>query len=265
VINQENILEISNITKIFSDEHGTKRKVLEGISFTVPVSSPKITSIIAPFGAGKSTLFKIIAGIETATKGEVILKKEKYLQPNGKIVLIPERSSTLPWLNVRKNIELLYRLETCRKNNGSHDINELIALVGLSGYENHYPYNSSFGFRFRISLARALLLNPIVLLLDDCFRKMDVATREEIYNLLEFVSKKVDTHFLLATTNIIEAIRLSGRILLMSKAPGRIYKEIYVTDEHITDYNDSRFNKYRQSIEKAFSEEKQLGSINFSI
>jgi NitT/TauT family transport system ATP-binding protein len=265
VISQDNLLEISDISKIFSDEYGTKRKVLENITFAIPVSTPKLTSIIAPFRAGKSTILKIIAGIESPTKGEVILKKEKYLRPNGKIVLIPEESASLPWLNVRKNIELVYRLETCRKNNGSYDINDLIALVGLSGYENHYPNNSSFGFRFRINLARALLLNPIVLLLDDCFRKMDAATREEIYNLLEFVSKKVDAHFLFTTTNIIEAIRLSGRILLMSRAPGRIYKEISVTDEHITDYNDSRFNKYRQLIEKAFSEEKQLGSINFSI
>ena len=256
--NTETLLELSDITKIFSDEYGTKRKVLENITFAIPLSTSKITSIIAPFRAGKSTLLKIIAGIETATNGEVILKKEKYLRPNGKIVLIPEKSVSLPWLNVRENIELANRLETCRKSNGDYDTNDLITLVGLSGYENHFPHNHSFGFRFRISLARALLFNPLVLLLDDCFRKMDAATREEIYNLLEYVSKKVDAHFLIATTNIIEAVRLSEKIFLMSKAPGRIYKEITLTDEFIRDYNDSRFNKYRQIIEKAFSEEKQI-------
>ena len=217
------------------------------------------------FGGGKSTLLKIIAGVLKPTKGDVILSGEKYLQTNGKIVLIPEKSASLPWLNVNKNIELACRLETCRKNTGSQDIKDLVALVGLTGYENHYPHNDSFGFRFRISLARALLFNPLVLLLDDCFKKMDAAVREETYNLLESVSKEVDTHFLLATTNILEAVRLSGRIFLMSKAPGRIYKEIPVSEEFISDYRDKRFIHYRKLIEEAYVEEKQLGSINFSI
>jgi ABC-type nitrate/sulfonate/bicarbonate transport system ATPase subunit len=265
VIGQNILLELSDITKIFSDIYGTKRIVLENISFKIPDSSHKITSVLASFGGGKSTLLSIIAGVSMPTKGEVFLKGEKYLQPEGKIVLIPEKSVSLPWLNVIKNIQLASRLETCRKNKGNYDVSDLIALVGLSGYENHYPHNESFGFRFRISLARALQFNPLVLLLDDCFKKMDAATREEIYNLLESVSEKVDTHFLLATTNVMEAIRLSGKIFLMSKSPGKIYKEISISEDFIKDYNDMRFIEYRKLIEEAYVEEKQLGSINFSI
>ena len=118
--NTNNLLEVSGVTKIFADEYGTKKKILENISFIIPGSLPKITSILASFGGGKSTLLKIIAGVLKPTKGDVILSGEKYLQTNGKIVLIPEKSASLPWLNVRENIELACGLETCIKNDRSY-------------------------------------------------------------------------------------------------------------------------------------------------
>ncbi len=260
-----NILELRSVTKVFSDNYGTKKKVLEEISFNIPADSPKITSILASFGGGKSTLLKLIAGIEKTDSGEVILNGGKYLQPNGKIVLIPEKSASLPWLNVIKNIELAAGLETCGKREISYEINDLIRLVGLSGYENHYPHNKSFGFRFRISLARALLFSPVVLLLDDCFKKMDQTTREEIYSLVYEISIKTGIHFLIATTNVSEALRLSGRILMMSKDPAKIYKEIEVPEELISDYKSEKFTEYRKKIESAFNNENQPGIINFSI
>ncbi len=259
------ILELSGITKIFTDEFGVKKKVLENISFTIAESGSKITSILASFGGGKSTLLKVIAGVENPTSGGVFLGGEKYLRAKGKIVLIPEKSTSLPWLNVRENIELGSRLEYCRMNSESYEINDLISLVGLTGYENHYPHNQSFGFRFRISLARALLFNPVVLLLDDCFKKMDATTREEIYSLIKLVSEKVDSRFIIATTNIIEAIKLSGKILMMSKNPAKIYKEISISEKLTGNTEDEKFIEYRRLIENAYNEEKQPGTINFSI
>ncbi len=264
--NDINILELSGVTKIFDDEFGTKRKILENINLIIPSKSGKILSILASFGGGKSTLLKIIAGVEKPSAGTVILKGEKYLQPAGKIVLIPEKSASLPWLNVRENIELACGLETCGKNDrGGYETGDLISLVGLTGYENHYPHNDSFGFRFRISIARALILNPVVLLLDDCFKKMDAATREETYSLIYDISKKVDSYFLLATTNVLEALRLSGRIFLMSKNPGKIYREIEISGDFISDFKNQKFYEYRKLIEEAYNKENQLGTINFSI
>ena len=259
------ILELRSVTKTFSDDYGTKKKVLEDISLNISGDSPKITSVFATLGGGKSTLLRLIAGIEKPDSGEVILNGGKYLQPEGKIVLIPEKSASLPWLNVIKNIELAYRLETCGKNGRRYEINDLISLVGLSGYENHYPHNDSFGFRFRISLARALLFNPVVLLLDDCFKKMDTVSREEIYSLVYDISRKIDTYFLIATTNISEAVRLSGKVLMMSKDPAKIYSEINVPEEFITDYKNDIFAGYRRKIEEAFNNENVSGIINFSI
>ncbi len=199
------------------------------------------------------------------TSGEIILRGEKYLQASGKIVLIPEKSSSLPWLNVINNIELACRLETCGKNNNGYTIKDMIGLTGLSGYENHFPHNLSFGFRFRISIARALMFNPIVLLLDDCFKKMDADAREEMYGLICEISREVDTHFLLATTNVTEALRLSGSIFLMSKEPAKIYGKFEIPGEFINDYKNEKFVEYRRLIEKAYYQENQLGTMNFSI
>ncbi len=259
------ILRLSGITKIFSDDYGTKKKVLEDVSFTIPAGSPKIASILASFGSGKSTLFKIISCVEKPTSGEVILGGEKYLQAAGKIVLIPENSSSLPWLNVRNNIELACRLETCGKKDNGISIKDMIGLSGLSGYENHFPHNLSSGFRFRISIARALMFNPFVLLLDDCFKKMDADAREEMYSLICEISQKVDTHFLLATTNVTEALRLSGTIFLMSKEPAKIYSKFEIPGEFINDYKNEKFIEYRRLIEETYNKENQQGTMNFSI
>ncbi len=263
--NDVNIFELRNVTKVFSDDFGVKKKVLEDVSFTISMGAPKITSILASFGGGKSTLLKLMSGIEKPDSGEVILNGGKYLQPDGKIVLIPEKSASLPWLNVIKNIELACGLETCGKIDRRYEINDLISLVGLSGYENHYPHNGSFGFRFRISLARALMFNPVVLLLDDCFKKMDQTAREEIYTLVYEISKKTDTYFLISTTNVSEAVRLSGRVLMMSKDPARIYNDINIPEDFILDYKSPMFIDYRRKIEDAFNKENQPGIINFSI
>ena len=215
---RETILSVKDISKTRIDSFGVRNKILDNISFEINETSPKFLSILASFGGGKTTLFKILAGLEKPSSGDVILKGEKYLQPNGKIVLIPENSSSFPWLNVKENIELACRLENCGIKVGSSEINDLITLVGLTGYENHYPHNNSIGFRFRISLARALLFNPVVLLLDDCFKKMDKTTKDEIFKLLQFISGQVNTRFLFTTTNIIESVSLAGKILLLGNS-----------------------------------------------
>lgn len=260
-----NILELSGISKTFSDNYGTRKNVIDNISLKIGTNAPKISSILASFGGGKSTLFKIIAGAEKPDSGVVFLKGEKYLRANGKIVLIPENPASLPWLNVRKNIELVYRLDTCRKKGGNPEIDDLINLVGLSGYENHFPHNNSAGFRFRICIARALLFDPVVLLLDDCFKKMDAATREEMYVLVHEISKKLDSYFLLATTNVSEALRLSGRVFLMSKSPARIYNEFEISGDFFQDYKNERFIEYRRKIEEAYMIENKQETMNFSI
>ena len=245
-----NSLKLENISKYFPKHAGAKLNVLEDINLSVDNSEKgeNFVSILASFESGKSTLLKIISALEKPDSGKVLLGNEVYDNPTGKIVLIPERSSSFPWLNVEQNISFA-------KENKIIQSKELIDAVGLTGYENHYPHNKSLGFRFRISLARALAANPDYILLDDPFRRMNSETKDEIYELLRNVLVNFDVAFILATTNISEAIYLSKKIYLMKKNPGKIIEEIQLgskTSKVKGLSGKERFMSLRNEIEKSF-------------
>jgi len=256
------LLKLESIGKSFPSEAGLTIRVLENINFDIPVSNKgTITSILAPFGSGKSTLLKIISGIIEQSSGNIFFNNSDRKK---RIPLIPEKPSSFPWLNVKQNIEFGLNLTEEKK----YDKQELISLVGLEGYENHFPDDKSLGFRFRISLARAAALNPSFILIDDSFKQMNNESKKEIYILLDEISSNQKQNFILATTNLIEAIQLSGKILLMSKKPGRIIKEIEIDKRDKTQLNyhkSEKFTMLKNEIEAAFEAVESLPTINYSL
>ncbi len=227
-MNQDkNLLSVNNLTKFFEGLHGSKIHVLDNINFSIKANSNEgnVNSILAPFEAGKSTLLKIISGVISYNSGEVILENNNInnIKPND-IVLIPEEPSSFPWLNVKDNI--LFAEKIISKNISEVDLKNIIDLVGLTGYENHTAHESSLGFRFRISLARAIACQPKIILIDDSFKRMKIEIRNEMNGLIKNVAEKLNMNFLLATTNIKEAISISDKIFLMEGKPGKIVKEI---------------------------------------
>ena len=243
-------LELQNVSKYFIGPAGSKFNVLEDISFLIetPDDKSNFISILASFASGKTTLLKIISALEKPDSGKVLLMKEPYIISSGKIPYIPEKPSSFPWLNVEQNINFV-------SENKTNDLKELIDSVGLTGYENHHPHNESTGFRFRISLARALAVNPNFILLDDPFKRMSSITKDEIYELLRLIQEKFKVSFILATTNIAEAVYLSNKIFLMKKNPGKIIEEIKLDAETLGKKglnSHDRFISLRNEIEKSF-------------
>ncbi len=214
------ILKVKNISKDFVDEFGYTNHLLENISFSI--SEKQFTSVLAPMNAGKSTLLKIIAGLDIQTKGEVGFYGDKE---KCNCVYIPAKPTSLPWLNVEKNIEILNKLGFSITG---EDITEAIKIVGLTGYEDHIPNNKSLGFRFRISLAKALVAKVKVILMDEPFNHFEQTTKQEIYQLLRNIHETTGTSFILATSNISEAIFLSDNILLLENKPSRILEDFKV-------------------------------------
>ena len=248
------MIEVKNISKEYKDINGFKNVVLKSISLNI--SSVKITSIIAPSGSGKSILLKIISGLEHATHGEVIKNG------NGKIIYFPSQPSSFPWLNVEENISLGLLKKDPPK------IKSLIALVGLEGYESFYPNNKSYGFRFRIALARSLAHQPDVILLDEPFNQMDIKTKQEILLLIRDIHKTLKTSFLLATTNITEALFLSDDIYLLKNNPGEIISQFTVDlpkerDEIV--YDSEKFIQLRSQIEKSFKKIDSQKLLSLSV
>lgn len=258
------LLKLEGIGKFYTGEGSMKVKVLQDINFEIKASESCITTVLAPFGSGKSTLLKIISGVVKPTAGKIFLNGSQIDYQKTKIPFVPEVPSSFPWLNVYQNIRFELDLET----NNIRNIGELISLVGLTGYEDHYPHDKSLGFRFRISLARALAINPTFILIDDSFKNIKNESKEELYELLVKVKDAAKQNFILATTNVVEAIQLSDEIHLMSKVPAKIFRIIKVDKGNtalLKDQDEEKFTLLKTKIEEAFKSVHSLKTINYSV
>lgn len=254
-----NLLEIKNLSKNYEGTLGSRQQVLEAVNINL-VKADKFTTILGAQGSGKTTLLKTIAGLEVEDTGYVKLFEENYNKCGGGIAYIPEKPSSFPWLNVKENISLVQKIrknESEKKQSAEH----FISLVGLSGYEDYTPANKSHGFRFRISLAQALASYPKLILLDDCFKKMAEETRVELYQLTRKINEEFEIPFLLASTNVNEALLLSTKVFLMKSNPGSIFETICVSKDEIPE----KLNEYKNKIELLFRNKKIINTINFSI
>ena len=207
-------LEVKNITKYFKGEAGSKQLIFEKLSFFIS-EEHNITSILAPFGGGKTTLLKILSGLDSDYMGEILLNGDKT---KNKFPFIPEKPASFPWLNVKDNIRSIVDILEKEERASEIKLQELIDLTGLTSYEDHFPHNKSYGFRFRISLARALAVSPQIILLDDPFKLMDSETKDEIFELIKNVASVKKIKFILASSNITEVALLSDKILLDRKS-----------------------------------------------
>ena len=249
------ILEVKNISKYFKGEAGSKQTVFENLSFVIR-KEHNITSILAPFGGGKTTLLKILSGLDYDYKGDILLNGEKN---KYKFPFIPEKPSSFPWLNVSDNISCFIDILNKEERQSQIYIQELIDITGLTGYEDHYPDNRSLGFRFRISLARALVVSPQIILLDDPFKLMDSETKDEIFELIKKTASLKNIKFLLCTSNITEAALLSDKIILINDKPG------YLAGEIIIDNYKKRLEQLKDEILEILQKENVINTTNFSI
>jgi len=249
---KDKYLKVDKIGKLYTDKVGYRINLLANISFSV--EGNEFIGILAPAGSGKSSLLKILAGLDIPTSGNIETNYKRK-------VFIPSITSSFPWLNVEENIAFAAKLD-------AKGISEIINMVGLHGYEDHYPHNNSEGFRFRISLGRALANEPDVIIIDEPFNNLNTSTREEIYELLLSISRQVSIPFILGTTNITEAIYLTDKVYLMKKNPGEIVDEIKIdlpVDRTLDIMESDNFVSIRSNIEKIFKDRADRTLYNFSI
>lgn len=243
---------VNNISKKYTDKVGYSINLLNNISFSIKNSS--FVSILAPVGSGKTSLLKILSDLDQPTSGSI----ESNL---SKRIFIPSSPSSFPWLSVVDNIRFNSKLT-------ESEIQEIINKVGLIGYEDHFPNNKSEGFRFRISLGRALANKPEIIIIDQPFSNLNTSTRTEIYSLIRNIYLEYSIPFILGTTNITEAILLSDKIYLMKKNPGEIIDNIEINlpkQRNAEIIESDEFITIRSNIESIFKVRADRQLYNFSI
>ena len=248
-------LDVKNITKYYKGEAGSRQHVLENLSFSVS-EEHKITSILACSGGGKTTILKILSGLDNDFKGDILLYGAKI---KNRFPFIPEKPASFPWLNVKGNIRSIIDILEKEERPSEIELQELIDLTGLTSYEDHFPHNKSYGFRFRISLARALAVSPQIILLDDPFKQMDSETKDEIFELIKNVASVKKIKFILASSNITEVALLSDKILLIKNKP------VYLSGEVILDKYKHRLEQLKEEIQEILQKENVFNTSNFSI
>lgn len=194
-------------------------EAVRDVSFAV--DKGEFVTVVGPSGCGKSTLLKIASGLLEPTSGEVIVDRDH-------IGYVFQDATLLPWRTVRKNVELLAELHGVPKDERTKLAAEAISLVGLDGFEGHYPRSLSGGMRMRASLARTLTLSPPVFLFDEPFGAVDEITREHLNDETQQLFRREGFAGLFITHSIGEAVFMSTRVLVMSARPGRIVAEFDV-------------------------------------
>ncbi len=212
-------LSFENIGMIFPD--GTE--ALRDVSFSV--DRGEFVTIVGPSGCGKSTLLKIASGLLEQTGGTVAVDRER-------IGYVFQDATLLHWRTVQKNVELFAELHGVGKAERRKLASDAIDLVGLSGFENHYPKSLSGGMKMRASLARTLTLQPPVFLFDEPFGAVDEITREHLNDETQQLFQREGFAGLFITHSISEAVFMSTRVLVMSARPGRIVAEFDVPFEY---------------------------------
>nr|WP_079124763.1 ABC transporter ATP-binding protein [Streptomyces lushanensis] len=216
-----------------------KRDVTALHEVSLDVAPGEFVAIVGPSGCGKSTLLKLVAGLLRASAGAVRLHGDRVGGPRHDIGYVFQRAALLEWRTARRNILLQAEMRRMPGERARARADELIAMTGLSGFEDAYPHELSGGMQQRVALCRALLHEPPVLLMDEPFGALDALTREQMNMELNRIWRETRTTVLLVTHSISEAVYLADRVVVMSPRPGTITEIIDVGLPPERDYTET--------------------------
>jgi NitT/TauT family transport system ATP-binding protein len=253
-MNSTTLIEVKHINKSFRKDETQELLVLKDINFQMQAG--EIVALLGKSGSGKSTLLRIIAGLVTPSNGEVLYRDKPVNGPVRGIAMVFQNFALLPWLTVLQNVELGLEALGVKADERRARALKAIDTIGLDGFESAFPKELSGGMRQRVGFARALVVNPDILLMDEPFSALDVLTADNLKSdLLDlWHTKKTNTNgILFVTHNIEEAASLADRIVIFGSDPGYIRAELRVDLAHPRNDQDWRFRKVVEEIYAALT------------
>ena len=246
------ILSVDHVSQVFKTGSGENRSpVLSDVTLTLKAG--EIVALLGRSGSGKSTLLRIVSGLTRPTEGSVMISGEPVNGPAKDVAMVFQSFALFPWLDVLDNVEIGLRADGVPLDETRKRALQAIDTIGLDGFESAYPKELSGGMRQRVGFARALVMQPKILLMDEPFSALDVLTAETLRtDLLDLwqEGRIPIKSILMVTHNIEEAVLMADRILVLSSNPGRIASEIPVAIPHPRDRLDPGF---RDLVEKIYA------------
>lgn len=239
-------LQLQNISKTFPTGDGSAVEALSGI--TLEVKDSEFVSVLGPSGCGKTTLLRIVAGLEKPTAGTIRLDGEEIGGPSPRMAMIFQEYSLYPWRTVIRNIEFGLEVKGLSKEERRKKAAEYLELVGLRDFADRYPYELSGGMRQRVAVARALAIEPHILLMDEPFGALDAQTRNKLQRELLEIWEKTKKTVLFVTHSVDEAVFLSDRIVILSPRPGRVREIVRVGLPRPRDRTGIEFARIRRYV-----------------
>ena len=214
-----NAIVMHHVSKVYSNG------VVALQDMTLTIGDGEFISLVGSSGCGKSTALRLIAGLGKMSSGSITLG-ESQQQPE--LAFVFQEAALMPWANVVENVRLPLKLANVPKHKSRIAVQEAINLVGLAGFERSYPRELSGGMKMRVSIARALVTQPDIMLLDEPFGALDEMTRSKLNSDLLNLWQQKRWTVVFVTHNIYEAVYLSNRVIVMAPRPGRVVADIHI-------------------------------------
>ena len=223
---RETLVRIAGLEKVYTTKDGQTIQALTDVNLSIAKS--EFISVVGPSGCGKTTLLKILAGILSRSSGDVAIEGRAVTGPSREIGVVFQAPVLLPWRNVLQNVMVPVEVQKRDRSKFEERARQLLAMVGLTGFESKYPNELSGGMQQRVGICRALVHDPSFLLMDEPFGALDAMTREQMNEELLRIWTDSKKTVLLVTHSIPEAVYLADRVVVMTPRPGRIVDVVSV-------------------------------------
>jgi len=250
-------IELNHIVKVFKDrKRGTDMLAIDDVTLKLP--QKEFLCLLGPSGCGKSTLLNMIAGFEFPTSGTVTVAGKPVTGPGAERGMVFQQANLMPWLPVWDNVAFSLKLQGKSQAERRRAAQPFIDTVKLTGFENHYPSELSGGMAQRVGIARALLLNPTVILMDEPFAALDAQTKLEMQEELVTLWQRYESTIVFVTHSVDEALILATKVAVMTHRPGRIRELIDVALPRPRDSTSQAFNDAKRHVLSLIREESAL-------